>query len=83
MYWDEETIRQFGNETMRQLDNLEMRQLGSGRSGAGEVGELTDSADMHKIFLHSEQIELAQFGRVLHDWRPKEKQKKIKQQDNK
>jgi hypothetical protein len=30
-----------------------------------------------------EQMELAQFGRVLHDWRPKGKQKKIKQEENK
>ncbi len=32
---------------------------------------------------HSEQMELAQFGRVFHDWRPKGKQKKNKQEENK
>jgi len=36
-----------------------------------------------KLFGQSEYLELAQFGKVIHDWRPRGKQKKIKQEDNK
>ena len=65
---------------MRKLfENLEISQFGN----AGSKENTSDLGGDNRLFDQSEYLELAQFGRVLHDWRPKGKQKKIKQEENK
>ena len=43
----------------------------------------TNQSEKLELMGQPEYLELAQFGRVLHDWRPRGKQKKIKQEGNK
>ena len=65
---------------MKELfENLKIRQFENGerQSSSGNQSQTLELLNL------PEHMELAQFGRVMHDWRPKEKQKKPKQQDNK
>jgi len=61
---------------MRELfEDLKVWEFGFARRSPSEVGKNEES------FLQPEHLELAQFGRVLHDWRPKDKKKNSKQED--
>jgi len=65
---------------MRELfENLKMRQFENSPS----ADKTTESRNNYSLFGQPEQMELAQFGKVIHDWRPRGKQRKIKQEENK
>ncbi len=48
-------------------------------------GQASNTIQAHKFELmgQAEHMELAQFGRVLHDWRPKGKKRNSKQEADK